>query len=323
MDLLGELEAMANTATIDTEASMSDIKRWQRLFGFTIDEARKEIEAYRGDLSKKLVPHVLWNLVEDVKEPLEFDIEAYSYSLEFRRSPQQPKGKVVRSDNATYIVKLGGPISTPEDIQVVAGLEKLPVKSTGQGETGEAEFCTISSSAKDQVLEWLASNHPTYTPTIVRLSKSAKELGSYSLAPFIGQETTLPHQRANTVDFEPLPRQNEYPVWYFFYDLLLEPKLLQRQLGLAKEPVCRPAQIQGAKMRSWQGKYKAIADGSDEDIVEGGAFLVKNAQQEDSLKFFETDMYEIVRCRIRMSDGLREEVPGLVFRFCGLESELV
>lgn len=134
-------------------------------------------------------------------------------------------------------MKLGGPISTPEELQAIAGLKEPPVKSTGQGESGDAEFCTISSSAKDRVLDWLSANHPTYTPTIVRLSKSAKELSSYSLAPYIGQGTTLPHQRADTIGFEPLPRQNEYPVWYFFYGRLLESGLLERRLSLIEEPV--------------------------------------------------------------------------------------
>ena len=323
MDLLGELEAMANTAILDIEVAATDIQLWQKLFGYTTAEAQREIEAYRGDFSKRSVSEEHWELVRQAKESLGYDIEAYSYSLGIKRSSTPKNKNVAGNVNAMYIVKLEGPISSPEQVQEVAGLSHLPVKSTGQGETGDACFCTTTSSARSQLLQWLDTHHPTYTPTIVKLSRSRKELSPLSLAPFLGMETTLPHQRANTNDFEPSPRQDEYPVWYFFYGRLLEPELLKRQLGLTKEPVYRPAQIQGAKMRSWQAKYKAVIDGSEDDFVGGDAFLVENAEWEDSLRFFETDMYEVVRCGIQMMDGEGEEVFGLVFRFCGANSELI
>lgn len=322
MDLLGELEAIASSAAQTPTIDPSDIQRWQALFGLSAEKAQRELEEYRDDLSNRLVSEEHWGLVKDTKTLKGFDIEAYSYSLKVGRATHKPKSKNMVVDNATYIFKLEAPLDSSETIQRIAGLTVLPGRTVGKDESGcKSVFCTINAATKAKLLEWLSAYHPTMNPTIVRLAKSRKELSSYSLAPHIGLETSLPHQRAGTASFEPLPQQHQYPVWYFFYGRLLDPDLLQRQLNLPSPPIYRPARISRAKMRSWRNKYKAVTDGDEHDIAEGGAFLVEDAEQEDSLRFFETDMYEVVRCRIEMVDE-DEIVPGLVFRFCGPPSEL-
>lgn len=157
----------------------------------------------------------------------------------------------------------------------------------------------------------------------MRLSRSVKELSSYTLAPFLSLDTSLPHQRPENIYFEPFPRQNQYPVWYFFYGRLLEPELLQRQLNLPSPPTYRPARVRRARMCNWHGKYNAVVGGQEDDVVDGGSFLVEHTEQEEILQFFETDMYEVVRCQNEMMDERGETLPGFVFRFCGSESELV
>lgn len=87
--------------------------------------------------------------------------------------------------------------------------------------------------------------------------------------------------------------------------------------------MCRDARVKGGRLSSWGGKYKALVDGQLEDVVVGRSVLVRNAEEEDGLRFFETEAYEIVRCRIELTgddhrdgDRGREEVIGLCFRFC-------
>ena len=109
MDLLNELEAMANTAAaLDTEVAATDIRGWQRLCGYTATEAQKEIEAYRCDFSKRFVSEGHWEIVRQDQEPLEYDIEAYSYSLGVKRSSPPKTTRVTANVNAMYVHQLEG-----------------------------------------------------------------------------------------------------------------------------------------------------------------------------------------------------------------------
>ena len=53
--------------------------------------------------------------------------------------------------------------------------------------------------------------------------------------------------------------------------------------------------------------------------MEGTAFLVVSVDQEDALRVYEGDSYEVVTARI-MLEG--KEVVGGTFRFAGFEDEL-
>lgn len=72
-------------------------------------------------------------------------------------------------------------------------------------------------------------------------------------------------------------------------------------------------------MEYWRGKYKALVDGGEGDVVEGVAFEVEGGEEEEALRFFETEMYEVVRCGIRMGGGGGKVLGGLTFRFARRE----
>ena len=99
---------------------------------------------------------------------------------------------------------------------------------------------------------------------------------------------------------------------------LADPNVLSQHLGLDKAPDYVPAQVTGGRLRTWAGKYKAIVDAPGE-VVLGSAFLVKSRAEEDVLRFYETDKYEVVRCRITTHSG---GMDGLTFRFDGSERDL-
>ena len=117
--------------------------------------------------------------------------------------------------------------------------------------------------------------------------------------------------------------QDQYPVLYFFYGTLCSPKILGRQLGLKDSdplPELVSAYVLGGKVLTWAGKYKALVDAFGSTArVQGKAFVVEDREQEDALRFYETDKYEVVRCGIYVKEMV---LPGLAFRFCGLEGEL-
>ena len=46
----------------------------------------------------------------------------------------------------------------------------------------------------------------------------------------------------------------------------------------------------------WAGKYKALVDGKMR--VDGMAFSVRSREDEEALRYHETENYEVVRCRI-------------------------
>ena len=324
MDLLDELESMAvniSDTTTNMVISDVDVERWQILFGLNCLEAAQAIEAHRNDFTKTRVSDELWEAVRPSKESEGFDREAYEYSITLKRGINT-KEATACTNTGTFIVQLGGPLNCVEAIQEAAQLNTPPHLATGVGEHGETQFCEIDAPSRTRLVVWLAQHHPSFRPTIVRLAKAKKDLCSHTLAPMLGVDSTLPQHRAVADDFTPAPRQNDYPVWYFFYGTLADPQILSQHLDLAEEPALVPAHICGGQVRTWAGKYKALVDASMERRVYGSAFLVTSCKQEDALRFYETDMYDVVRCRIFTEDGT---VNGLTFRFSGtahLEEEV-
>jgi hypothetical protein len=152
-----------------------------------------------------------------------------------------------------------------------------------------------------------------FKPTIVRLSKAEKELSNSTQALYLGRDCTLPQNRATSASFVPLPTPDQYAVWHFFYGTLADPDVLSRHLDLSYEPKYIDAQVDDGRIRTWAGKYKAMVDAPGE-AVEGSACLVESRDQEDALRFYETDQYEVVRCRIKTLNGA---LDGLKFRFSG------
>jgi hypothetical protein len=112
-----------------------------------------------------------------------------------------------------------------------------------------------------------------------------------------------------------MPRQEEYPVPYFFYGALKESERLKEVLGLSKEPVLDIAIVRGGKVIMWPGEKCALVNSRTTDVVMGEVYVVRSKEEEDKLRRYLGMQYEIMRCRITMGDLM--EVSGLTFRFCG------
>jgi len=226
-------------------------------------------------------------------------------------------------------------------------------------------FCLIDGHPKAKLLQasYSPSNKSTiagFRPIFIKTAQMArKELSPHSLYPTLGIDTTPPQFRpqppsvlsqGNQPDFSK-SSQNECPVWYFFYGTLADSNVLARVLGLDGDGSASPAEISyrkarlrsgtcvgnaGWRLTTWGGKYKALVDFSSPSMasgeengksVEGSAYLVKTREEEDALRYYETDRYEAVRCGIELLDGLRgdggeqehepERVNGLSFRIIG------
>ncbi|KAE8345481.1 hypothetical protein BDV24DRAFT_159344 [Aspergillus arachidicola] len=143
-----------------------------------------------------------------------------------------------------------------------------------------------------------------------------KHLSNYSISPYLCSDInpTLPHHRAQSMDQIFLPTQNQYPVWYFFYGTLTDSETLAWKLSLPGLPVLRRAMVKGGRIIMWGGKYKALIDGPSSSIVDGWAYEVSSEEEEEQLRYYETDQYEVVRCEIHMVDS-GDIVKGLTFRF--------
>jgi hypothetical protein len=222
------------------------------------------------------------------------------------------------SSRSTYILKLEGPLDTAAKVQEAASLQVLPAITTSTGELGEASFVTIDTTARGAIAMWLSKQRTSFAPTIVRVSKSGKDLSEHSMYPTLGMETTLPQYRADGVDARFVPTQNQYPVWYFFYGNLAVPDILSRRLGLLEKPVLTPATVTGGVIKKWRGKYNALldSDGAETACINGWAYLVETEEHEEALRFYETENYEIVRCNISVK-GRSDVVKGLTFKFVG------
>ncbi|KAE8332608.1 hypothetical protein BDV39DRAFT_167249 [Aspergillus sergii] len=227
-----------------------------------------------------------------------------------RPAPQLKPQK--RDYTTTYLVKLEGPLASPSHIQKIAGLLEPPPLKTGEGELGSATFCLIRGTTRLAILSAL----PNYTPTFIHVNMADKHLSNYSLSPYLGSDIdpTLPHHRAQSTDQMLLPTQNQYPVWYFFYGTLTDPETLVRKLFLPGLPVLRRAMVKRGRIKMWGGKYKALIDGPSSSIVDGWAYEVSSEEEEEQLRYYETDQYEVVRCEIHMVDS-GDIVKGLTFRF--------
>ena len=148
----------------------------------------------------------------------------------------------------------------------------------------------------------------------MRLSKAKKDLDPSSLHPTLGLEATLPQHRTSTKHNFSTPQQDDYPVWYFFYGTLADPVVLARLLSLRDidAPNLVPARVLGGRIQTLAGKYNALVDGNDGDVVYGSAYLVTTKEREENLQYYETEKYDIVRCSIMTMNG--KLIPSLTFR---------
>ena len=331
---LFEIENMASNAAYAASPDKmleQDLERWQRLFGMSAKEARNAIERHRSNLSRQKISDDLWNVLARELLAQAYDREAYEYSLTLpqRSSTALPRHAVI--PQGTFIVKLEGPIDSPEKIQEIGCLSSLPHAFEGvdADRESEATFCEIDGNARHRISSYLSKHHPTFRPTFVRLAKAKKDLSPTSIAPFLGIDSTLPHHRPHEYSPDQFqPAQEEYPVWYFFYGTLCDRAILSRHLNVQPDTDRRtiPASVRGACVKIWGGRYQALVDDFDAPtLVRGCGFLVEDKMEEDGLRGYEGEGYEVVRCGITLRDfdvGGRREVRGLTFRFAGDEREL-
>lgn len=334
MDLYEELEQMALNAAEEnsgetTETSQDSITRWQKLFDFSYHEAVSTLEKYRSDISRTRVSDEHWDIVRKHREGEGYDREAYEYSLTHKTTILDTTP--VENGNigtGRYTIRLEDPLS-PDIIVQASGADQLSEAMSGTNDAGEkSQFHVISAATRINLLNLLATTHPHFKPLLVKLPEpAAKDLSPTSMQPMLGLpdttiDTTLPQHRPRCKFHSCRPRQNEYPVWYFFYGTLGEPEVLVRLLGLTGEPVLYKALVRSGKLRTWGGKYRALVDAEKDAIVDGVAFEVMLKAQEDALRDYETNKYEVVRCKIRFKGRVVPEVKGLTFRFVGVVDEV-
>lgn len=142
---------------------------------------------------------------------------------------------------------------------------------------------------------------------------AAKSFDHNSLYPTLGIDFTLPQHRLINNDSPVRPLQDEYPVWYFFYGTLADPESLSTKLGIAEDEIeLHPAQVYGGALGRWAGRYLALVDGEAQQSVAGYGYLVRSEEDEAKLRAYETNAYEVVRCRMEMEDRV---VPACTVRF--------
>ncbi|KAI0545604.1 hypothetical protein F4679DRAFT_599344 [Xylaria curta] len=315
MEFLNELETMAQAATHQSEQPdephSDDIKRWQSLFGLSYSQALKEIQDHRSDLSRARVSDSHWDIVRAKKEAEGFNKEAYEYAISFRA----PKSSATQTTdhNQSYLLRLEGPINNVTRVKQASRLMKAPPIFYGTDDDGNSvSFCKVDLTAKNNIITFLSEHEPRFQPIFVPYRMAAKDLSTISAYPTLGIDATMPQFRPSSADDCSLtPAQSQYPVWYFFYGTLAHPDILGRLLGV--EPSYEDASVQGGVLKTWGGKYKALVD-CPGGIVHGAAFLVEDKDQEDTLRCYETEKYEVVRCELDMGD---KKVKGLTFRFVG------
>lgn len=58
----------------------------------------------------------------------------------------------------------------------------------------------------------------------------------------------------------------------------------------------------------------SLVDADELSEVGGWAYQIKNQDEEDLIRVYETGVYEVVRCTIELVNGSDAKVQGLTFR---------
>lgn len=284
MDALNELESLVESSKLQedplsTEPELEAIRQYMDLF----------------DLSEK---------------------EAIDKINELRDFIPQRTSAPRKSRAAAYLVKLQGPLADAEMVKAMAGLPHTPEVMTGTDDTGrEAHFCRVDHAGRCKITAYFAEQDLAPNPTFLQLTLADKTLSHASAAPTLGLDATMPQHRANSIETIFKPVQDEYPVWYFMYGPLADPKELSVVLRLAGQLEYHSASVAGGRFLSWNAIVDADAEQSSLECL-GKAFLVQTEREEEALRFSVTDKFEVVRCNIRFTDT-GKLVDGLTFRYAG------
>ncbi|KAF2648825.1 hypothetical protein K491DRAFT_722217 [Lophiostoma macrostomum CBS 122681] len=235
-------------------------------------------------------------------------------SNKLHKQSQNPHNK------STYLVKLEGPLDNVRTVASVAGLASLPTIVSGEGNDGMAQFCRLDYTNVAKLEAWAAINCPVLHLTKIRISIEPKS----NPLPVLGVEPTFPQHRSQSATTINAPVI--YPVWYFFYGTLADPELLIRLFGSPVHsalPTLVPALIRDGSIKIWGDKYKALVDRPG-GMVKGRACQVISQDQEEALRIYEGENYEVVSTSIVLnSEGNDGEcVNGHTFRFVGPPEQL-
>ncbi|EXL97829.1 hypothetical protein FOIG_10143 [Fusarium odoratissimum NRRL 54006] len=207
------------------------------------------------------------------------------------------------------------PLDTTEAVAQAAGISSpngCAISATdSSGKVGS--FFKINAINKTTIEAYLRAKPSltTFVPTFIPCNPARKSLSPHSLHPTLGIETTLPHRRLEHLHDEPRPAQNEYPVWYFVYGDLAEGDVLLDLLRCERH--LRNSQVVGGILKRRGEDWVLLNDPNGIRCMPWLALLVEIKGQEDMLRVYQTDAYEVVRCTI----GIWGEatVAGLTFRF--------
>ena len=319
MTELARLEhtALASDHSSD-QPSPEKVHQWQALFHYSYEQAVETIKQRTANIGRLVITDAVWEELREANEAQGFDKDAYEHFLEVQ--PNNSSSRVSEPPSlsqgtapATYLLKLEERLSDPGQVQTLIGSTKS-LKLEADEDNPNVRFCRVSAQQRSILLAKLP-----FHSTFIRLSLSSnKDFDSNSKYPTLGIESTLPQHRLAASE-QALPSQDQYPVWYFFYGNLATPSTLSKRLSVPEEEIeLKPARITGGVMSSWGGKYRALLDGDGTlaTTVDGFGFLVRTHDVEDTLRMYETDRYEVVRCHMTFKDSM-QKVSACTFKFLG------
>ncbi|KAI5259528.1 hypothetical protein E4T42_00197 [Aureobasidium subglaciale] len=249
--LLEELKRLGANALNTNE---KDIKSWQKLFGFSYNDARDKIQNNRADLERRRISDELWLDMKASKGLQGHNRESYEYEL-FRRSKVSTttdSRQAVVSKSSLRGLLLTGPLATPEKVQTIAGLSEPPLVTAAESEEidSSTSFCYVTAGEEQLILKGLCDHGIVdFQPCFITINIAAKDLHT-SASPTLGlSEPTLPQHRPDSV--EDLVQQDQYPVIYFFYGTLAQPEILKQVLELEDEVLTlQPAYVLGGTIET-------------------------------------------------------------------------
>lgn len=324
MDLLKACENLAENAAEfassvgeQVHVSETDIRRWQRLFKLTRNDAVEEITNWRNNLGREYLSQAAWSIIRESRMSEGFDKESYEYSVCYKKKTPPTSTPSGNGDTGMYLLRLHDALPTIQTVKVLLNSEKAPQVLSGSDDDGSlVQFCYLTPAQKDALVTALGSSTTMhFTPSFVRISIASKNLLSDSKYPTIGIDSLSPQHRPQHRGQRVFPGQNEYPVCYFFYGTLATPAVLARVLGRPAQTDfgLRPARVFGARLTTWADKYLGLKDGGASDSVRGHAYMVMSEEDEEALRIYETSKYEVARCGIHLQSE-NTEVQGLTFR---------
>jgi hypothetical protein len=250
------------------------------------------------------------NADEDMFQPAR---TLQSHPRKFSKTARRPRISPV------YLLRLDGPLYSPWQVASIANLPRLPRVEIGISAEGSANFCRIDQNAVSLVEAWAFTNH-SHRCTKIRSNMAHKDV----CPPILGRDPTMPQYRPDAVVNTVFEDCQLYPIRYFFYGTLADPKILTRVLNLPPDkdaPLLIPGEISDGRLRTWGGKYNALID-EPGSTVTGWTCMVDDEAQEEALRMYETDAYEVVECAIRLQGAVQGVVQGYTFHWAGYEDEL-